>query len=53
MKKSHDEGRESNTKQNTPVRSDKQSAQRPEVIKVKFNLGMTKWFTTYSGITKW
>jgi len=33
--------------------SDKRSSQRQELIKAKSNVGMTKWYTSYSGITKW
>jgi hypothetical protein len=53
MKKSNFESREFNTKTNAQPKSEKSSAQRTELIKARTQTGMTKWFTSYSGITKW
>ncbi len=54
MKKNRDQGRESNSKRKARLKSEKQLPDRSEVIIPNFfSSEIAKWFTSYSGITKW
>jgi hypothetical protein len=45
--------KESDSKRNNQTKSQKQLSLRSELINSRIHSVMTRWFMSYSGITKW